>query len=219
MTIKQSTLNAEIIKKVQIDYLLSLPEGYVDETREWGLIVFLHGMDRRGDNVSQLLNYGILKSNNEHKLSLPFVIAVPQCPSESFWNMERDAVTALIKELLTTHRIDRRRIYLIGYSLGGYGVWDLVINNAKMFAAIVPISSGGQVSKAEELKDVSIWAFHGAKDEIVPLEQMTEMVAAIEKQQGNVRLTIYPEHGHDIMQETLNNQALYAWLLEQKLLD
>ncbi|MDQ0914653.1 prolyl oligopeptidase family serine peptidase [Paenibacillus sp. V4I5] len=215
MTIKRSTLSVEITKKVQIDYLISFPDGYADQTREWGLIVFLHGMDMRGDNVTQLLNYGLLEAANEGNLSLPFVVAVPQCPSESYWNMERDAVTALIEELSANHRVDGRRIFLIGYSLGGYGVWDLAIHNPKMFAAIVPLSSGGQVSKAEKLKDISIWAFHGAKDDIVPLEQMTDMVSAIEKHQGNVRLTIYPDLGHDIMRETLSNQELYTWLLEQ----
>jgi predicted peptidase len=215
MTIKRSTLSVEITKNVQIDYLISFPDGYADQTREWGLIVFLHGMDMRGDNVTQLLNYGLLEAANEGNLSLPFVVAVPQCPSESYWNMERDAVTALIEELSANHRVDGRRIYLIGYSLGGYGVWDLAIHNPKMFAAIVPLSSGGQVSKAEKLKDISIWAFHGAKDDIVPIEQMTDMVSAIEKHQGNVRLTIYPDLGHDIMRETLSNQELYSWLLEQ----
>ncbi|GGI46948.1 hypothetical protein GCM10008018_19710 [Paenibacillus marchantiophytorum] len=215
MTIKRSKLSVEITKKVEIDYLICLPDGYLEETREWGLIVFLHGMDMRGDNVTQLSNYGLLEAVNEGELSLPFVIAVPQCPFESYWNMERDAVTALIDELSANHNVDRKRIYLIGYSLGGYGVWDLAIHNPEMFAAIVPLSSGGQVSKAEKLKDISIWAFHGAKDDIVPLEQMTEMVSAIEQHQGNVRLTIYPDLGHDIMQETLSNQELYLWLLEQ----
>lgn len=215
MTINRSTLSVEITKKVQIDYLISFPDGYADQTREWGLIVFLHGMDMRGENVTQLLNYGLLEAVNEGNLSLPFVVAVPQCPSESYWNMERDAVTALIEELSANHRVDGRRIYLIGYSLGGYGVWDLAIHNPKMFAAIVPLSSGGQVSKAEKLKDISIWAFHGAKDDIVPLEQMTDMVSAIEKHQGKVRLTIYSDLGHDIMRETLSNQELYSWLLEQ----
>lgn len=216
MTIQPSTLSVEITKKVQIDYLISHPEGYADPTREWGLIIFLHGMDMRGEDVSQLSNYGLLEIANEGRVSLPFVIAVPQCPRESYWNMERDAVTALVDELIVNHRVDPKRIYLIGYSLGGYGVWDLAIHNPKTFAAIVPLSSGGQVSKAEQLKNTAIWAFHGAKDEIVPLEQMTTMVTAIEQNQGSVRLTIYPDLGHDIMRATLSNQELYTWLLEQK---
>lgn len=130
--------------------------------------------------------------------------------------MERDAVTDLVDELVTNHRVGPKRVYLIGYSMGGYGVWDLAIHNPITFAAIVPLSSGGQVPKAEQLKYTAIWAFHGAKDEIVPLEQMTTMVTAVENHQGNLRLTIYPDLGHDIMRETLSNQELFNWLLEQK---
>lgn len=207
----------EITKKVQIEYLLSFPEGYADETREWGLIIFLHGIGMRGGDVTKLSNYGLLELVNEGELSLPFVIAAPQCPSESYWNMERDAVTALVAELTANHRVDPSQVYLIGYSMGGYGIWDLAIHNPKMFAAIVPLSSGGQVSKAAQLKDTPIWAFHGAKDDIVPLEQMTSMITAIEQHQGDVRLTIYPDLGHDIMKETLRNQEIYTWLQEQKI--
>lgn len=218
MIVQPKTCSVKITKKVQIDYLISFPEGYEDQSRDWGLIIFLHGMDMRGEDVTQLCNYGLLEIVNEGKLSLPFVVAVPQCPSESYWNMERDAVVALVDELTTNHRIDLSRIYLIGYSLGGYGVWDLAIHNPKAFTAIVPLSSGGQISKADKLKDIPIWAFHGAKDEIIPLEQMMDMVTAVEKHQGIVRLTVYPDLGHDIMMETLGNQELYiyAWLLEQK---
>ncbi|CAH1221565.1 hypothetical protein PAECIP111891_05236 [Paenibacillus allorhizoplanae] len=100
--------------------------------------------------------------------------------------------------------------------MGGYGVWDLAIHNPKTFAAIVPLSSGGQISKAEHLKNTAIWAFHGAIDKIVPLEQMTDMVTAVEQHQGSVNLTIYPDLGHDILRTTLSNQELYSWLLKQK---
>ncbi|TMV43028.1 phospholipase [Paenibacillus mesophilus] len=215
MRIKSNSLTAQITKNVKINYLLSFPEGYEKEqVGEWGLIVFLHGMDMRGEDVTKLNNYGIFGTGKG--LSLPFVVAVPQCPSESFWNMERDAVMALVTELIRKHHIDVNRIYLIGYSMGGYGVWDLAINNPQTFAAIVPLSSGGQISKAKQLKDTPIWAFHGALDVIVPVEQMTKMIDAVEQYQSNVKLTIYPDLGHDILGYTLNNEELYSWLLEQK---
>lgn len=216
MTIQATTLSMEITKKVQMDYLLSFPEGYEDQTREWGFIVFLHGMDMRGEDVTQLSNYGLLEIAKQGQLSLPFIVAVPQCPSESFWNMERDSLSALVAEITSKHRVDSNRIYAIGYSMGGYGVWDLAIHNPNTFAAIVPLSSGGQISKAAHLNNTAIWAFHGAKDNIVPLEQMTNMVDAVKIHQRDVKLTVYPDMGHDIMRKTLGNQELYTWLLEQK---
>jgi predicted peptidase len=168
----------------------------------------------RGEDITKLYNHGIL--GLDKGLSLPFVVAVPQCPSESYWNIERDAIMAMVAETTKSHHIDTNRIYLIGYSMGGYGVWDLAINNPRTFAAIVPLSSGGQVSKAKELRNTPIWAFHGGLDDIVPVEQMTKMIKAVEQYQSNIKLTIYPDRGHDIMACTLNNQELYSWLLEQK---
>jgi predicted peptidase len=84
--------------------------------------------------------------------------------------------------------------------MGGYGVWDLAIHYPETFAAIAPLSSGGQISKADQLKDTPIWAFHGAKDEIVPVEQMTTMINAVEQHQNNVKLTIYPDLCHAIIE-------------------
>ncbi|MHC4497053.1 MAG: carboxylesterase family protein, partial [Planctomycetota bacterium] len=66
------------------------------------------------------------------------------------------------------------------------------------------------------LKDVPIWAFHGAKDRVVPLRESEDMVEAIKASGGNAKLTIYPEAGHDSWSETYNNQKLYDWFLKHR---
>jgi dipeptidyl aminopeptidase/acylaminoacyl peptidase len=63
---------------------------------------------------------------------------------------------------------------------------------------------------------VPIWAFHGAKDGVVPVEESKEMVEAINARGGNAKLTIYPDANHDSWTETYNNQELYDWLLEHR---
>jgi dipeptidyl aminopeptidase/acylaminoacyl peptidase len=66
---------------------------------------------------------------------------------------------------------------------------------------------------ANKLKDVPVWAFHGAKDNIVPLGESQRMVDAINATGGNAKLTIYPEAGHDSWTQTYANPELYTWLL------
>ena len=61
-----------------------------------------------------------------------------------------------------------------------------------------------------------VWAFHGAKDSVVPLRQSQEMVDALKRAGGNVQLTVYPEANHDSWTETYNNPKLYEWLLSQR---
>ena len=67
------------------------------------------------------------------------------------------------------------------------------------------------------LKDVPIWVFHGAKDEVVPLKESEILVEELRKVGGNVKFTVYPEADHDSWTETYANPKLYEWLLEQSL--
>ena len=84
------------------------------------------------------------------------------------------------------------------------------------FAAIVPIASGGDPEKACALKDVPVWAFHGAKDDVVLPEESEEMVKAL-KACGDVRFTLYPDAYHDSWTQTYDNPELYEWLLRHTL--
>ena len=70
---------------------------------------------------------------------------------------------------------------------------------------------------AFRLKDVPVWAFHGAKDRVVPLKQSEEMVKAIKDRGGNAKLTVYPEAGHDSWTESYNNEELYEWFLKHRI--
>ena len=66
------------------------------------------------------------------------------------------------------------------------------------------------------LTDIPIWAFHGAKDKVVPLKESEEMVKMIKARGGNAKLTVYPEAGHDSWTETYNNPELYDWFLKHR---
>jgi len=104
-------------------------------------------------------------------------------------------------------------------SMGGFGSWALANDQPDLFAAVVPICGGIEPFFADNLKDVPIWAFHGAKDTTVPLSQSSDIVEAIKKLGGDAKLTVYPEAGHDSWTETYDNPELYDWLLEHRLSD
>jgi len=105
--------------------------------------------------------------------------------------------------------------------MGGYGAWHLAVDYPDLFAAVVPICGGmahdsGIPEQIKVLKDVPIWIFHGEKDEAVPVKNSKELYDALKKIGGNVKLTIYPELGHDSWTTTYDNPNLYKWLLKQK---
>jgi predicted peptidase len=107
-------------------------------------------------------------------------------------------------------------MYVTGLSMGGFGTWTILAKYPNLFAAAVPICGGGDPATAESIKHIPIWAFHGAKDNVVPLERSRQMVDAIERVGGNAKLTVYPEAGHNSWSETYDNPEVYQWLLEHR---
>jgi predicted peptidase len=93
-----------------------------------------------------------------------------------------------------------------------------VAAHPERFAAAVPICGGGEPEKmAPALSRVPIWAFHGAKDPVVPLAAGQAMVDAVKRAGGDVRFTVYPEATHNSWKETYDNQQVYDWLLAHRL--
>lgn len=215
------SFSGKVEKRVSLKYLLYLPKGY-DEGNEqkWPLVLFLHGMGERGDDLELVKRHGIPKIIEQGK-DFPFIAVSPQCPLESVWYMELDALHGLLRAVIDKYRVDTSRIYLTGLSMGGFGSWHLAATYPRMFAAVVPICGGtipaiGFPERIKVLKDIPIWAFHGAKDETVPLQKSQELIDVLRRHGGNVRFTVYPEAGHDSWTQTYDNPELYEWLLQQK---
>src|SRR5690606_30438043 len=127
-----------------------------------------------------------------------------------------DMLSAFVDHLLAELPVDTDRVYLTGLSLGGFGTWDLALRRPEVFAAIAPICGHGKPLRAAKLKDMPIWAFHGAKDPVVSLKGMAEMINALYASGGNPRFTIYPDAEHDSWTETYSNPQFYQWLLSQR---
>lgn len=181
--------------------------------KKWPLILFLHGAGERGNNLEVLKQQGLPRFL-QLKDDFPFIVAYPQCPGGSYWNIE--LLNNWYDEVLDKVNVDETRIYLTGISMGGYGTWHWTAANPEKFTAIIPVCGGGQPDKAEKLTKMPIWAFHGQKDNIVPVEETLAMTTAIERAGGHPKVTIYPDLFHDSWTKTYQNEEIYRWLLEQK---
>lgn len=206
------TLNKQITKQVGCKYLIALPKGYDQGDKEWPLMLFLHGAGERGDDLNKVKVHGPPKLVEQGK-ELPFIVVSPQCPTNVWWPEKLDTLTTLLDEIEANYRVDKDRIYLTGLSMGGFGTWSLACHQPERFAAIAPVCGGGQWFLANRLKDVPVWAFHGGKDSVVPIELSQKMVEAVKRAGGDAKLTVYPEAGHDSWTESYNNPKLYDWFL------
>ena len=204
-----------ISRTISCQYLLFLPAGYGEKEQEWPLMLFLHGAGERGDDLEQVKLHGPPKVV-EKKKDFPFILVSPQCPEDKWWPNEVDMLTNLLDDIVERYEVDEKRIYLTGLSMGGYGVWRLVTEEPERFAAAAPICGGGIPALAEKFKDVPVWAFHGAKDNVVPLKESEDMVNALKACGGHVKLTVYPEAEHDSWTKTYNKEELYRWFLSHR---
>ena len=200
-------------RTLRTQYLLYLPDGYESGDERWPLLLFLHGAGERGDDLERLKSQGPPRVLAEGR-PLPFIVVSPQCPRGRYWLVP--VLTGLLDEVCRRWRIDEDRIYATGISMGAYGVWHLAEAQADRLAAIMPICGGGDPANAAELKDLPIWAFHGAKDPVVPLEESEVMVQAVRNAGGTVRFTIYPDAAHDSWTETYEKPDWYQWLLTHR---
>lgn len=208
----------------KLDYLLFLPADYdADRAGGWPLMLFLHGAGERGSDLSRVNIHGPSK-RFANDPEFPFVLVSPQCPEGEVWNVS--TLSGLLDSVIEKHNIDKNRVYLTGLSMGGYGTWSLGMAHPERFAAIAPICGGGERlpvllasrTKKDVLQNLPVWAFHGAKDPLVPLEESERMVEALKKVGAkHVKLTVYPKAGHDSWTQAYDNPEFYEWLLEQKL--
>ena len=203
-------------KELALDYLLFLPEGYEQSGKEWPLMLFLHGAGERGDALELVKKHGPPKIV-ELQPDFPFILVSPQCPKGVWWNDKLDELEGLLDKITEDYSVDESRVYLTGLSMGGFGTWALGARCPERFAAIAPICGGGSFVHRRPLQDMPTWVFHGAKDNVVPLEESKRMVEMLRKR-GNqeVRLTVYPDAGHDSWTESYNNPELYEWFLAHR---
>jgi len=198
----------------ETQYLLYLPEGYErDTTKQWPLMIFLHGSGESGVDLEKVKVHGPAKLIEAGK-KFPFIVVSPQAPPQTGW--KSDVLKALLDDLKKKLRVDRDRVYLTGLSMGGFGTWDLAEKYPDEFAAIAPICGGGDAGKVWKLRHMPVWCFHGAKDNVVPIASSQIMVDSLRKFNPGVKFTIYPELEHNSWEVTYNNDSLYDWFLSQK---
>jgi predicted peptidase len=215
--------------KSALPYRLLKPES-TEEKTAYPLVIFLHGAGERGTDNKAQLKHGVKNfASDEARKKYPCYVLVPQCPPHparwADWTAKGSTkeptqplalVLALVEELKKTHQIDESRIYITGLSMGGFGTWDLLARKPELFAAAIPICGGGDPKAVEKFAKVPIWAFHGAKDTVVPPSRSREMIDALKKAGGNPKYTEYPSAAHDSWTKTYADPAVLEWLFSQK---
>ncbi len=195
--------------------LLYLPAGFDRSgATRYPLLIFLHGSGESGEDLEKLKVYGpprIVAARED----FPFIVASPQARN-SIERFDPVVLEAMLDELLEQLPIDTDRVYLTGLSMGGMWTYGWASLRPDRFAAIAPVCGDWDAADACRLKHTPVWAFHGAKDNVVPIDGDRAMVEAIKACGGDARLTVYPDTGHDSWTAAYADPELFTWLLQQR---
>ncbi len=202
----------DVTLHVDWKYAQWLPDGYGAGDAKWPLLVFLHGAGEVGGNLDAVLRNGPPKLAAAGR-KFPFILVAPQSP-HLLWNPLE--VNAFTEELVKTLKVDPARVWITGLSMGGNGTWMAASIRPDLYAAAVPICGWGDFFMVRGLTRLPIWAFHGAKDPIVPAAKTQELIDSMKFAGGKPKLTIYPDALHDSWSQAYDDPQLWEWLQAQK---
>ena len=181
-----------------LPYRLFKPENY-DPEKSYPIMLCLHGAGERGDDNEEQIRWNSIATTwmtAENQENNPCFVVAPQCPENKKWNYvdwskgswdiesvpegnEMQAVINLLDNLLDEFSIDKRRQYVTGISMGGFGTFDIITRYPNRFAAAIPMSGAGDPSQIELIKHIPLWIFHNEKDSVVPVDGSREIVQAM----------------------------------------
>ncbi len=193
-----------------LTYVIKYPENYV-EGKAYPVIFLFHGAGGRGNDINMVKTNPYFNITQKHE-NFPFISVAPQCSANTWFDIY-ETLKRFILRVYKSDFTDKKRVYMMGASMGGYATWQLAMSMPEIFAAIVPICGGGMYWNADRLLNVPVWAFHGGKDDVVYCEESKKMVDAVNKAGGRARLTVYPECEHGSWIDTYANYEVFEWLL------
>jgi len=220
--------------KDTLRYRIQYPLGY-NATKKYPLVLLMHGAGERGeDNEAQLVWGGALFADSMVRAKYPAIVIFPQCRTTDFWanlyyvptdsvrfHMRSDSapgksmglVLQLLDEMVASGRVDTKRIYVGGLSMGGMGTFELLWRKPGFFAAAFPICGAGDPARVSVYANkFPIWVFHGGADPVVPVVNSHIMVRALKAAGARVTYTEYPGVGHDSWKNAFAEPQLLPWL-------
>jgi predicted peptidase len=162
----------------KINYRLLQPKK-IKTNKKYPLVVLFHGSGAIGtDNQNQLQALSKLWAQPEIRDDYPAYVIAVQFPTRSSnysLDSNRNVLTSksepcletvfqLIETMKTDLPIDKKRIYVMGFSMGGSTTINALSLRPDLFAAGISFAGIPQFDKIDELKNKPIWLIHGNKD-------------------------------------------------------
>ena len=204
-------------------YLLFRPKNLATN-QPLPLVVSLHGGGPRRKFEDLLepyapgFDYGLGRFvAEETQRTHPCLVLAPWSNQRGWDEENLRLVLGVIGALQREFKIDPRRIYLTGQSMGGFGTWSMITAHPEIFAAAVPICGGGTPRNAAQARNIPVWALHGSGDGVVPVAQTRDMITALQKSGAKPIYWEYKDATHaETAERAYCEPELIEWLFGQR---
>jgi predicted peptidase len=216
-------------------YQVYVPADYQSKP-SWPAILFLHGAGERGDDGLLQTNVGLAPAIRKSPSRYPAIVVMPQAPRDSQWvGTPADMAVAALQQTMKEFKVDPKRVYLTGLSMGGHGTWYVAYRNPDLFAAVAPIcgwvreigffrgsvpvvagdSAAVMQNLVQRLAKTPIWIFHGEVDQVVPVNGSREPFNALKAANADVRYTELLGLDHNSWDAAYGSEEFTRWLFAQ----
>ncbi len=186
-------LQADIPGAGKVLYAVSVPDGYDAKTAA-PLVLVLH------PGGARMPYYGAEFARRIAEPALrqlkPIMIA-PDCTERAWSDTACDkAAMTLVADAMKAYNIDRRRVLVVGYSMGGRGTWHMAANHADVFTAAIPMAASTRGINVDQLGRQPTYIIHSRADEVVPFEPAEETAQELKKLKREVEFEAIDDLTH-----------------------
>ena len=195
---------------ILIQYRLYKPAAAAHKNQKLPLVVVFHGSGAIGtNNQSQLGLLAKMFAGPDLQKKYPAFVLAPQFATRSS-DYELDSMRTVVVsvprnclqtaiELIDSLKqhlpIDQKRIYAIGYSMGGSTTINAISARPDLFAAGVSIAGIPQFDRMASITHIPLWLIHGRDDTENPIDSDEWFYEEL-RTKGLIRLWIFENGIH-----------------------
>lgn len=201
-------------------YMVYLPTDYNPENN-YPLVLYLHGSASDETNIMSM----------KHLIPDGFIGLAPngRGPSNCYtWDNAQADISEALNAVMQSYSIDKDKVLLTGFSMGGYGVYRTYFEMPNKFQALAVFSGHPdiankwqgeenlypnftQIKYLKKFKDVPIFIFHGKEDRNCLFETTRNLIEKLKKAGARVKFVSEDDKGHEKPGEKTIHQY-YEWV-------
>lgn len=207
-------MQKEVYGTDDFDYLLYEPQPRQAQ-KNYPLILFLHGSGERGDDLNAVRRIALPQLLD--RAEYPAFVVSPQCKADLTWVSQTEKLHRLIKRIVEAYPIDPDALSVTGLSMGGFGVFQMIMDYPRLFCAAAPLCGGGTAWRADRIAHLPIRIYHGEKDDQVDCFYSQDIYRRLQScNAADASLILYPTLGHNIWDEVYPHTDVIEWLLSKR---